>query len=83
MAKHKILIMGAGKIGVTVASLLARTNDYESYLSDIKAPHKLPEITGNPIKFVPSDIRKTEEIKKFIKKYKTTFYMGIATLISF
>ncbi len=64
--KHKILIMGAGKIGVTVASLLARTNDYESYLSDIRAPHKLPEIAGNPIKFIPSDIRKTDEIKKFI-----------------
>ena len=70
MAKHKILIMGAGKIGITVASLLARTNDYEAYLSDICAPRKLPEISNNPIKFSVSDITQPQAIMTFIQENK-------------
>lgn len=66
MSKHKILVMGAGKIGVTVASLLARTNDYVAYLSDILAPKKLPLIEGNPIQFVALDVSRAIEIKQFI-----------------
>lgn len=68
MAKHKILIVGAGKIGVTVASLLAWTSDYEAYLSDIREPYSIPRIESNPIKFIPLDIKQTPEIETFIKE---------------
>lgn len=67
MQKHKVLVMGAGKIGVTVASLLNNSGDYETYVSDIKEPYSMPEIKHNPIKFVIGNISKPEEIKKFIK----------------
>ncbi len=70
MNKHRILIMGAGKIGVTVATLLARTNDYIAYLSDIKQPHNLPEITGNPIQFLVSDINNSKALCQLIQDNK-------------
>ncbi len=67
MSKHKMLIMGAGKIGITVASLLARTNDYEAYLSDIRRPNGIPEIPLNPVQFIALDINNADEIIKFIE----------------
>lgn len=70
MHKHKVLVMGAGKIGVTVAALLNHSGDYLTYLSDIKPPHELPEIKNNPIEFVAGNINKPEEIKKFITDKK-------------
>ena len=68
MHKHKVLIMGAGKIGVTVAALLNQSGDYYSYLSDIKAPHELPKIKSNPIEFVTSNIKEPQKIIQFIKE---------------
>lgn len=68
MHKHKVLVMGAGKIGVTVAALLNNSGDYQTFVSDIKAPHELPLIKNNPIQFVIGNITKPEEIKKFIKE---------------
>lgn len=70
MHKHKVLVMGAGKIGVTVAALLNHSGDYLTYVSDIKPPHELPLIKDNPIEFVIGNINKPEEIKKFIKDNK-------------
>jgi saccharopine dehydrogenase-like NADP-dependent oxidoreductase len=67
MVKHKILIMGAGKIGATVAGLLARTGDYISFIGDLNPPHTLPQIYSNPIQFIKMDITKAEKIKEFIK----------------
>ncbi len=66
MIQHKILIMGAGKIGVTVASLLSRTGDYISYLADVSKPKDLPIINNNPINYIALDIKKSDEIKSFI-----------------
>ncbi len=68
MHKHKILVVGAGKIGVTVAALLNNSGDYQTYLSDIKPPHKLPQIKNNPIQFVEGNISNPEQIKKIIKE---------------
>lgn len=70
MAKHGVLVMGAGKIGVTVATLLNSSGDYKTYLSDAKEPHNLPKIKNNPLEFFISDIKKAKQIKEFIKKNK-------------
>ncbi len=67
MIKHKILILGAGKIGTTVAGLLARTGDYEAFIGDVNPPHTLPQIKNNPIQFIPMDIKKADAIKNYIK----------------
>jgi saccharopine dehydrogenase-like NADP-dependent oxidoreductase len=68
MIKHNILIMGSGRIGITVATLLARTNDYNVILSDIQKPHKLIELYPNSIKFTTLDIKKPKNIINFIKQ---------------
>lgn len=70
MVKHNILIMGAGKIGVTVATLLGSSNDYKIFLGDTKSPAILPKIKNNPIKFIATNINKPAEIKKLIKEEK-------------
>ena len=67
MNKHNILIIGAGKIGLAVASLLARTNDYKVYLGDLNQPHNLPYIADNQIEFIVSNINKPDEITQLIK----------------
>lgn len=66
MLKHKILIMGAGKIGITVAELLARTNDYQVYLGDLNSIQSIPEIPKNPIIFISCDINNPSSICDFI-----------------
>ena len=70
MAKHNILVVGAGKIGVTVATLLNSSNDYKVFLGDMLPPYDLPKIKNNPIEFVTTDINKSEQIIKLIKKEK-------------
>ncbi len=70
MAKHNILVMGAGKIGVTVATLLNSSNDYKVFLGDVAAPQSLPKVKGNPIEFIKTNINKPAEIQKLIKKEK-------------
>ncbi len=68
MTKHKVLIMGAGKIGITVAGLLARTGDYEAYIGDLNLNQKLPTIHNNPIHFEKLDIKDPNTIITFVKK---------------
>lgn len=70
MTKHNILVMGAGKIGVTVATLLSSSNDYKVFLGDVNPPHELPKIKGNQIEFVTTNINKPADIKKLIKQEK-------------
>ncbi|MDQ5920780.1 MAG: hypothetical protein QG673_836 [Pseudomonadota bacterium] len=66
--KHNILVMGAGRIGVAVSSLLSNCGDYTVYLSDVKPPFKLPLIKNNPIEFITADITRPHEIRAFIKE---------------
>lgn len=68
MVKHTILVMGAGKIGTTVAGLLSNTNEYKVYLGDLKAPLNIPNIKNNPIEFVQTNIQSPEKIKEFINQ---------------
>ncbi|MBY0379761.1 MAG: saccharopine dehydrogenase NADP-binding domain-containing protein [Burkholderiales bacterium] len=67
MSKHKILIMGGGKIGITVAGLLTRTGDYISYIGDINPPHSLPTPYQNLINFHKLNIENPTEIIDFIR----------------
>lgn len=66
MAKHRVLIMGAGKIGVAVSSLLNFSKDYTVYIGDIKKPK---EINDSEITFVQMSIDNKEQIKTFIKEH--------------
>ena len=69
---HTVLIVGAGKIGSLIAFLLARSNDYKVYLSDIQKtnPYEkkfqhLPNYT-----YLTLDAKDINEVKSVIKKYK-------------
>ncbi|MCC2645781.1 MAG: hypothetical protein K0R49_644 [Burkholderiales bacterium] len=68
MTKHNILVMGAGKIGATVATLLNSSDDYKVFLSDVVQPFSLPIIKENPIEFIALNINAPDEIKKLINK---------------
>lgn len=70
MAKHGILIIGSGKIGVACASLLAQSEDYKAYLCDLHKPQSLPEVPGNAIEFLTADIKNPQTIINFIKENK-------------
>ena len=65
---YKVLVMGAGKIGVTVAALLNNSGDYHAYVSDVKPPYELPIIKNNPIEFVSLNVKEADTIIKFIRE---------------
>ncbi len=67
---HKVLIMGAGKIGVTVAALLNQSGDYLTYVSDLNPPYELPKISKNPIQFIAGNVKEPAQIIKFINDNK-------------
>lgn len=67
MEKHGILIVGAGKIGSAVASLLAQTKDYQVFLGDVRKPAQMPIIAENPVEFIVTDITKPDAIIQFVK----------------
>jgi len=68
---HRILIMGAGKIGSLIATLLSHSNDYQIYLADIhidteylqrlfsKAPH---------LELIKLDAKNPTEADAFLRK---------------
>lgn len=64
MVKHKVLIMGAGKIGLAVSNLLNFSGDYDVYIGDIKKPK---EINDKEVTFLEMSIANKEQIKEFIK----------------
>jgi saccharopine dehydrogenase-like NADP-dependent oxidoreductase len=66
MGKHKVLVMGAGKIGTTVAVMLSRTSDYIVFIADINQP-TLPIINNNSLQFKKLSIKEPNEIISFIK----------------
>ncbi len=68
---HRVLVIGAGKIGSLIATLLSNSNDYQVYLSDIvidtpylkrlfaKAPH---------LELVKLDAQDPQTIAEFLRK---------------
>ncbi len=68
---HRVLVIGAGKIGSLIATLLSQSNDYQIYLSDVnietptlqrlfsKAPH---------LELVKLDAQNSQMISEFLRK---------------
>src|SRR5579864_2277675 len=68
---HSVLVMGAGKIGSLISVLLANSNDYKIYLSDIHIKNPSLEriiSKANNLELVELDAKKTDEIGKFVKQ---------------
>lgn len=68
---HRVLVAGAGKIGSLIATLLANSNDYEVYLSDIRidTPHLQRLFAKTPnLKLVTLDAQDPKMVGDFIKK---------------
>jgi saccharopine dehydrogenase-like NADP-dependent oxidoreductase len=70
---HRVLIMGAGKIGSLIAVLLANTRDYEVMLGDanIDAPHikRLASKTPN-IQLIKLDAKDKNQVLDYVQKNK-------------
>lgn len=68
---HRVLILGAGKIGSLIAVLLANSNDYQVYLGDtqIDTPQlqRLSQKTAS-LELVTLDAKDAREVVQFIKK---------------
>jgi saccharopine dehydrogenase-like NADP-dependent oxidoreductase len=68
---HRVLVVGAGKIGSLIATLLAHSNDYKIFLSDINidAPHlkRLFEKT-NHLELVKLDAETPQMVAEFLRK---------------
>ena len=68
---HRVLVIGAGKIGSLIATLLANTKDYHVFLGDIAidAPHLNRLSSQNPnIHLTKLNAQNKEEIVNFIQK---------------
>ena len=68
---HRVLIVGAGKIGPLIAALLANTKDYEVHLADINIESSyLTRVIAkvSAIKLIQLDANDAEQIKKFLQK---------------
>ncbi len=70
---HKILIVGAGKIGTLIAVLLSSSKDYQVYLADINIENNfLKELAKkNPnLKLIQLDAQNHAQMSEFLKKNK-------------
>lgn len=68
---HKILIVGAGKIGSVIAHLLASAGDYTVHLADTSldnAKLNIPKTTQNIIEPVALDIHDHDRVMKFVSQ---------------
>ncbi len=76
--KENILIIGAGQIGMLVASLLADSQDYRVYLSDKQKPKNIPIIPQNPIEFFLGNVFNQDH---FVEKVKQIKIKGIVSCL--
>ncbi len=68
---HRVLVVGAGKIGSLIATLLSNSNDYQVYLSDlhIDAPHLQRLFAKAPhLELVKLDAQQAQMIGDFLRK---------------
>jgi len=67
---HRVLILGAGKIGSLIATLLANCNDYQVFLGDINIDNNpyLKRIAAANLELVKLDSANTKEISNYIQK---------------
>ena len=68
--KKNVLIVGAGQIGLLVASLLADSQDYQVYLGDKQKPKSIPTIAHNPIEFFLCDVFNRGHLIEKVKQLK-------------
>lgn len=69
---HKILVIGAGKIGSLIAFLLTNSNQYYVYLADIQKENSQVTRMGqlNHFEYVQMDASNSKEIDAFVKENK-------------
>ncbi len=69
---HKILVIGAGKIGSLITFLLANSNHYSVYLADIQETNPHVSRMGNQpnFKYVKLDASNPGMVADFLKKNK-------------
>ena len=69
---HRVLVIGAGKIGSLITFLLTRSNTYYVYLADIHKNNPLKRQLGSLINFhyLQLDAKDSKSIKDFIKNNK-------------
>lgn len=70
---HKVLITGAGKIGSLIAVLLANSNDYHVYLSDINIDNpylqRIAAKTHN-LELIKLDAQNMDEMRDYLRNNK-------------
>ena len=68
---HKVLVIGAGKIGSLISFLLASSNEYFVYLADIQEANPFEKRFANlkNVKYVQLDANDADGFAKFIKEY--------------
>lgn len=87
---HKVLLLGAGKIGSLISVLLATSNDYKVYLADVNvespALKRLLSTVSN-VELVKLNAENSSEVVEFLKKNKMQtivsalpFYLNIAII---
>lgn len=67
---HKVLVIGAGKIGSLISFLLAKSNHYFVYLADIQPKNPYEKRFGHlsNVKYVQLDANDSEGFASFIKE---------------
>lgn len=68
---HRVLVVGAGKIGSLIATLLSNSNDYQVYLSDIRvdSPYLQQLFAKAPhLELVKLDAQSPEIMSDFLRK---------------
>lgn len=65
---HRILVLGAGKIGIPIACFLAQTNDYNVILVDSK--HKIEEVLHPNINFVSLNTKDESALLELVQAYQ-------------
>ena len=67
---HRVLVLGAGKIGSLIACLLCDSGDYDVVLSDRRAeePDRVRQMHGlKNLRIAPLDAQNRNELRKFFK----------------
>lgn len=70
---HRVLVAGAGKIGSLIATLLARSSQYEVFLADLHVDHpKLQKIAGSltGLSLVALDAQDGGALRQFIETHQ-------------
>lgn len=65
---HKVLLLGAGKIGSAIAKLLAMTGEYELLVADVNREALGRLADKIPVKFLPFNVDEPESLRKAMQQ---------------